>query len=151
MHGWTDWSKATADQISAYCSFFDEHMPAFPADLLFCCDPSCNWHYSGLDSHTVCVQLLECIKIGASLTLPVLTVCCFLTYSVVCLWSSNLCCPIQTKKNSKKRYKYEVRRLRRQREFKNRKRLGMALLCHPNKDFWKQVQNISAVVDASTV
>ena len=91
----------------------------------------------------MCVQLLECIKIGASLTLPVLTVCCFLTYSVVCLWSSNLCCPIQTKKNSKKRYKYEVRRLRRQREFKNRKRLGMALLCHPNKDFWKQVQNIS--------
>ena len=58
----------TADHISAYCSFLDEHIAAFPTDISSCCDPSCNCHYNGID--TVCAQLLECIRIGASLTLP---------------------------------------------------------------------------------
>lgn len=58
----------TADHISAYHSFLDEHMPAFPDDLFSCCDPSCRCHYNALD--TVSAQLLECVRIGASSTLP---------------------------------------------------------------------------------
>ena len=49
----------------------------------------------------------------------------------------------QIKKNSKKRFKYEVRRLRRQQEHIRREQLGSALSQSRSNDFWKVVRNIT--------
>ena len=49
----------------------------------------------------------------------------------------------QIKKKTKKRYKYEVRRLRWQRERIIRERLGIALSQSSHRDFWKEVRNIT--------
>jgi hypothetical protein len=45
----------------------------------------------------------------------------------------------QIKKNAKKRYKYEVRRLRRQQEHIRSKLMGKALSQSRTRDFWKEV------------
>ena len=101
----------------------------------------------------MCAPLLECIRIGAALTLPKIKI--DKNKRVVPGWNTHarplqqtaafwhkLWCDcghptsgvlFQIKKHSKKRYKYEVRRLMRQREFIKRKRLGTALSCDPNK------------------
>ena len=49
----------------------------------------------------------------------------------------------QIKKKTKKRYKYEVRRLRWQHERIIRDRLGIALSQSSHRDFWKEVHNIT--------
>ena len=49
----------------------------------------------------------------------------------------------QIKKKTTKGYKYEVRRLRWQRERIIRKRLGIALFQSSHRDFWKEVCNIT--------
>ena len=51
----------------------------------------------------------------------------------------------QIKKNSKKRYKYEVRRLKRQRDHLFRERLGSALSDSSYRDFWKEVRKVNKV------
>ena len=49
----------------------------------------------------------------------------------------------QIKKNAKKRFKYEVRRLRRQQDHIKREQLGAALSQSRQRDFLKIVRNIT--------
>ena len=58
------------------------------------------------------------------------------------------CCPssevlFQIKKNSKKQFKYEVHRLRRQQEHIRREQLGSALSQSRSNHFWEVVHNIA--------
>ena len=48
----------------------------------------------------------------------------------------------QIKKRSKKRYKYEIRRLKRQREHIIRDKIGVALSQSHQRDFWKEVRKV---------
>ena len=49
----------------------------------------------------------------------------------------------EIKKSAKKRYKYQVRQLRRQREHFQRERMGTALPQSRHRDFWKEVRKLT--------
>ena len=125
-----DWSKVTAQHAQDFCRFLNEHLPPVPGDLVECCDPGCETHLQLLDS--VCSAILDCVARGSGVCLPraknsrhhipgwnararSLRQSAILWHNI---WSESGCPSsgvlFQIKKNEKKRYKYEVRRLRRQ-------------------------------------
>ena len=50
---------------------------------------------------------------------------------------------LKIKRRTKSRYKYEVRRLKRQREHIIREKIGLALSQSRHKDFWREVQKVN--------
>ena len=123
-----NWFKVTPCDVSSYCDQLLSTIPEFPTDIRNCCDPDCTSHHS--DLNTYCVQLFNCIAAAADLCLPKHRQCQrrsplsgwnvaaqYLKQSAH-FWHKVCGCPtsgilIQIKKNSKRRFKYEVRRLRR--------------------------------------
>ena len=154
-----DWNKVTMQQAQSFCDFLHDQLPVIPDDLVDCCDPNCNFHHQELDS--LCSQLLECMQRGSSICLPKTktrqhlisgwnSIARSLKQSAA-FWHRLWCdsgCPssgvlFQIKKHAKKRFKYEVRRLRRQQEHIKREQLGDALSQSRHNEFWKVVRNIA--------
>ena len=125
-----NWFKVNPHHISSYCNHLSSIIPEFPNDIFHCCDPDCTTHHFDIDSY--CVQLFNCIESSADLCLP--TQGHRLRHGPLSGWNrsahtlkqsaqfwhklwSDCGCPtsgvlLQIKKNSKRRFKYEVRRLR---------------------------------------
>ena len=154
-----DWNKVTSNHITAFCNYVHQHLPIISDEILTCCDPKCSSHSKTLDS--LCNQVLQCILDGSQLHLPkhksnnrsipgwnshVRPL-----YQTAAFWHKVWCdCGhptsgvlFQIKKNTKKRFKYEVRRLRRQAEHVKREMLGIALSRNRQSDFWKTVRRIA--------
>ena len=55
----------------------------------------------------------------------------------------------QIKKNTKKRYKYEVRRLKRQQDHIRNELMGKALSQSRSRDFWKEVRKVTKTLKGS--
>ena len=151
--------EVTSHHAQDFCTFLHDNLPSIPDELVGCCDPECSHHRQQLDS--ICIQVLECIQSGSSLCLPEVkkhrhlisgwnTHACSLKKSATSwhkVWYDSGCPSsgvlFQIKKNSKKQFKYEVRRLRRQQEHIRREQLGSALSQSRSNDFWKVVRNIT--------
>ena len=158
-----NWFKVTPCDVSSYCDELLSTIPEFPTDILDCCDPDCTSHHS--DLNTYCVQLFNCIAAAADLCLPKHCQCQHRSplsgwnvaaqylkqsahfFSWHKVWTE--CgCPtsgvlIQIKKNSKRRFKYEVRRLRRRQSHIRCEKLASAHLHSSQQEFWKLVKTIS--------
>ena len=152
-----DWHMVTSHQIHNFCCYLDTNLPSIPDDLVSCCNPHCNSHYQLLDS--LCSQLLECLLTASSICLPKVKKRRHLLAGwnasarslkqSAAFWHKLWCdsgCPtsgvlFQIKKHSKKRFKYEVRRLKRQQEHIRREQLGDALSQSRYNDFWRVVCN----------
>ena len=156
-----NWFKVNQHHISSYCNHLSSSIPEFPNDILNCCDPDCTVHHVDLDSY--CVQLINCIESSAVLCLPTQGHC--LRYAPLSGWNrsahtlkqsaqfwhkvwSDCGCPtsgvlFQIKKNSKRRFKYEVRRLCRRRNYIQRENLATAISYSNPQEFWKQVKKLS--------
>ena len=154
-----NWEKVTDADKNNFCEFISSHLSDVPESLLLCCDSTCSAHFKILDD--VCSKLLKCIEDGAKKYLPKLRQ----KRPVVPGWNDSarpLCksakfwhriwlecgCPIsgvlfQIKKNAKKRYKYEVRRLRRQEDHIRSELMGQALSQSRTRDFWKEVRRLT--------
>ena len=163
-----DWCKVTAQHAQNLCSFLNDHLPPVPGDLVKCCDPGCDTHLQLLDS--VCSAILDCVARGTDICLPRKETsrhhipewnarASSLRQSATLwpiIWSESGCPSsgvlFQIKKNAKNRYKYEVRRLWRQREHIAQEKLGEALSLSRHIDFWKAVRSINKAkkVSAST-
>ena len=131
-------------------------------------NPNINYTYRR-DDHTsfpsdldlVCTQLLDCLAVGANLCLPKSrskssavpgwNIQAHSLRQSANFWHKLWCdcgCPtsgvlFQIKKKTKKRYKYEVRRLKRQREYIKCEKMGEALSYSRQRDFWKEVRKLS--------
>ena len=148
-----DWDKITDSDRSKYCDHIRDHLPVISEELVPCRDPKCMLHLNSIDS--VCIQLTECIPDGARRYLLKVrpkrrgwkNCACHLQQSAK-FWHQvwqNCGCPVlfQIKKNSKKRYKYEVRRLRRQQQHIKSELIGEALSKSSTRDFWKEVRKMT--------
>ena len=132
-----NWFKVTPCDVLSYCDQLLSTIPEFPTDILNCCDPDCTSYHS--DLNTYCVQLsgwtvaAQYLKQSAHFCHKVWTECGCPTSGVL----------IQIKKNSKRRFKYEVRRLRRRQSHIRREKLASAHLHSSQQEFWKLVKTIS--------
>ena len=154
-----DWSRVSDHDCDNYCDYIRQHIPVLSDTVITCCDPKCKKHFSDLD--TACRQLLDCLDTGAQKCFPK-----FRSYhstvpgwnlqarSFRCsanFWHKLWCdcgCPtsgilFQIKKKTKRRYKYEVCRLKRQKEHLKCERIGEALSQSRNRDFWKEVRKLT--------
>ena len=136
-----------------------DSLPTLPSDLVLCSDPSCLKHCSSLDFY--CSTLLHCISDAAQLTLPVTSnfspriagwnAAARLFKSKANFWhkvwrdagSPSTGVLLQIKKASKRRYKYEVRRLKRKQAHIRRRRMANAFVNPNSRNFWKEVRNIN--------
>ncbi len=157
----TAWHKVSDLDLQQYCHVISDLLPAFPSDLLACSDPACTQHFSDLDS--LSATLFHCISEASHLTLPHVT--SFSRSQRVPGWNDaarhlkskadfwhRVWCEagspaagvlVQLKKASKRRFKYEVRRLKRQRSHIRRRRMAEALAKSDSRNFWKEVKNIN--------
>ena len=156
-----NWSKVTQDDVNAYCNHLLSIIPEFPADVFNCSHPDCSAHLHELDCY--CLEPFNCVKAAADLYLP--KYCNHHRTSPLSGWNisaqslkesayfwhkvwSDCSCPtlsvlFHIKKNNKRRFKYEVRRLRRRQCYIRRKNLAAALSHSKPQKFWKQVKRIS--------
>ena len=155
------WDKITSDHINSYCDCVRENLPSLSNELLSCCDPSCSSHQSLLNE--TCTQLLQCITNAATASFPKVSTRAYShrvpgwndaarSFRTTAsfwnrLWtqcgrpSSGVLS--QIKRRTKSRYKYEVRRLKRQREHIIREKIGLAFSQSRHKDFWREVQKVN--------
>ena len=135
-----DWSKATPSQITSYQDMVSERLSDPPANLLCCSQPDCSIHDSLLDGYAdhIMNTLLDC----ALRCLPCRTIS---PWKIVgwndstgklkkasVFWHKvweEAGCPTSgvlsdIKRHAKKRYKYEIRRLKRRKQFLLRDRLA---------------------------
>ena len=158
-HPRINWDNVSSDHIITYCNCIEDNIPSLPIEVLSCCNPSCKCHYSILDD--VCSQLLHCIEYAAHTSLPKITVnsrrvpgwnnAARSLHQTASFWHKLWCdCGhptsgvlFQIKKNTKKRFKYEVCRLRRKREHIIREKLGIALTKSCHKNFWNEVRKVT--------
>ena len=145
-----DWLRVSDLDHDNYCEYIRQHIPALSDSVVSCCDPNCRKHYM---FDTDCSQLLNCLAVGTSRCLPKFRS----NHSIVPGWNLQarsfwhtanfwykLWCDcssptsgvlFQIKKRTKRRYKYEVRRLKRQKEHLKYERIGKALSQSRNRDF----------------
>ena len=154
----TAWHKVKDFDIQNFCHMISDSLPALPSDLVSCSDPSCSKHRSTLDSY--CSSLFRCISDAARLTLPTASSSSRLAgwndaarlfKSKANFWHKIWCDAgspsagvlFQLKKASKRRFKYEVRRLKRQQAHIRRRRMATALASPNSRNFWKEVRNVN--------
>ncbi len=153
------WHKVSESDIQHYCYLISDSLPCLPPDLISCSDPACLVHQSVLDSY--CDFLLRCISEAALQALPLVKSspslvpgwnnAARLLKSKANFWHRVWCeagspsagVLTQLKKASKRRYKYEVRRLKRRRLLITRNRMASALANSNSRNFWKEVKNIN--------
>ena len=129
-----------------YCDYICSHLPVIP-------------DFKTLDD--ACSKLLECVEDGAKRYLPKLKQkrpavpgwndSARSLHKTANLWHQiwlDCGCPtsrvlFQIKKNAKKRYKYEVRRLKRQQDHIRSELMGKALSQSRTRDFWKEVRKMT--------
>ena len=154
-----NWDKVTEDDSINYSDYVRNHLPDIPEELVSCCNPNCSTHTTDLNA--VCLQLLSCLEEGAIQCLPMIqsrrpavpgwNIHARSLQKTAKFWHklwSECGCPssgimFQLKKNSKSRYKYEVRRLKRQQQYIKSEMMGRALTQSRSRDFWKEVRKMS--------
>lgn len=153
-----DWPKVTAEDIDRYCNSLSASFPSISPQMVDCTDPNCQVHLEDIDS--TCEQILSCLSSSACLCFPKK---CRRTKTVpgwndharplrsaAVFWNNvwkEAGCPSsgvlsQIRKHTKRRYKYAVRRLMRNRNNVIRQKLGAALAESNQRDFWKEVKNV---------
>ena len=156
-----NWYKVTPNDILFYCDHIVSTLPEFSSDIFNCCDTDCTAHQSMLNSY--CEQLFNSVSTAADLCLPNYRVSGRTSRSLsgwnsgthslkksANFWHkvwSECGCPssgvlFQIKKASKRRFKYEVRRLRRRQCHIRRENLADALIHSTPQEFWKHVKKI---------
>ena len=156
-----DWSRVTSKDAKDFCCFLHNHLPAFPDDLVECCDPNCEVHFQLLD--TLCSQILDCLQRGSCSCLPKVRKhrhlipgwnarAHSLKQSAVFwhkVWSQSGCPSagvlFQIKKNAKKGFKYKVHQLRRQHEHIKQEQLGAALSQSRQRDLFETLLSLVKV------
>ena len=126
-----------------YTHMIANSLPSFPSDLFTCSDTQCSFHRSAIDF--CCSALLCCILQAALHSLPTVKKCgnsipgwndaARLYKSKAKFWHKVWCeagspstgVLFQIKRASKRRFKYEVRRLKRQQMHQRRRRMASAL------------------------
>ena len=141
---------------SAYCSLVSLSLPTLPAEAAACSVVGCTDHTAVLDTYVD--SLYHCLHDCALRTLPKVRA----SSSCVPGWNrtarllkdkANFWFSVwksagspsngvlhQIKKSSKSRYKYEVRRLRRQELHIRRERLASVIAASRSRDFWLEVK-----------
>ena len=140
------WDKVTEDDSINYCEYVRNHLPDISEELVSCCNPNCSTHTTDLNA--VCLQLLSCLEEGAIQCLPMIqsrrpavpgwNIHARSLQKTAKFWHklwSECGCPssgimFQLKKNSKSRYKYEVRRLKRQQQYIKSEMMQGHCTCH---------------------
>ncbi len=154
-----DWARASPSELTCYRVAVSNYLPTLSEDVTSCCNPSCSLHHAALDS--CCNQLLDCVDRCAKSCIP----CSSSPRHLIAGWndtaraykdkanfwhrvwleagspSSGVLC--QIKKNSKSRYKYEVRRLKRRQLHIRRKKMASALLSSKSREFWSEVKHVN--------
>ena len=155
----TAWHKVSDFDLQCYRDRISTSLPSIPADLISCSDPACRRHQGLL--HCLCSSLFQCIYHSAKSALPVtksrnrsvpgwndaakrLKTAAGFWHR---LWreagSPSAGVLHQLKLATKRRYKYEVRRLKRQQSVIRRRRMAQALANPGSRNFWKEVKNIN--------
>ena len=164
----TDWSKVTSCDIEKYCSMVSRRLSPLPADALDCTLPDCSIHHGVLDSYgmhlvsTLLTCALDCFPtrsvsatrkglVGWSQSVSRLRDSSVFWYKV---WEEAGCPSSgvlsQIKKNSKKRYKYEARRvIRRQNAFLQRK-FANSFAKKKKSSFWADVRKLTTSSSSSS-
>ena len=138
-----DWSRVTHAELDRYIETVRVNLPVLSAELLDCCAVNCVAHQDSID--VFCNQLLECVQSAASLCLPLRSQRAKAIpgwnehvrryMESACLWNTiwvDSGCPrsgvlFDLRKQSKKAYKYAVRRAKRRQSHIASEKLGMAL------------------------
>ena len=154
-----DWSKVTPSNIMKYRDMISERLSDPPTEFLCCSQPTCSTHISMLDNYAehIMSTLLDCAY------------CCFPCRSSsskkVVGWhdsagklkeASNFWykvwieagCPSAgvlsiIKKQTKKRYKYEVRRLKRRQQYHLRGQLARSFAMKQKDTFWSDIKRLN--------
>ena len=155
----TAWHKVSVCDLTNYTHMIANSLPSFPAGLLSCSDSQCSTHQSAIDF--CCSALLHCISQAALHSLPIVqkrgnsipgwNEAARLYKSKANFWHKVWCDAgspssgvlFQIKKASKCRFKYEVRRLKRQQLHQRRRRMASALASSNSRNFWKEVQSVN--------
>ena len=154
-----DWSKATPSQITSYQDMVSEQLSDPPANLLCCSQPDCSIHDSLLDGYAdhIMNTLLDC----ALRCLP----CRTISPRKIVGWNDSTGklkkasvfwhkvweeagCPTSgvlsaIKRHAKKRYKYEIRRLKRRKQFLLRDRLARSFARKKKDSFWSDIKRLN--------
>ena len=159
-----DWSKASVDDVDKYCELVDRFLPNLSSDVTSCSSPDCLVHYDALDSFAQ--SLLSCLKScsfksfacvspspSSSHRLPGWNDSARKLRERYAFWrkvwvqagcpSSGVLCSI--KRSAKSRFKYEVRRLKRRKQFLLRKRVALAFTSRSKFQFWRMVRRLNHV------
>ena len=155
-----NWSKAEKYQIDEYQNLISTSLPCLPPDMEQCCVPDCSKHIDTLESYSY--EFIKCIVDSAIHTIPChsrspgrtlvgwhhgprhLRLQANFWYRV---WVEAGCPPngvlFQIKKKSKSRFKYAVRKIRRQQNYINRAQLANSFKCRSSREFWARVKRMT--------
>ena len=157
-----DWSKASHSHIEKYCSLVTQLISALPSDVVDCSLTQCTTHRAVLESyglHLVSTLISSAHEafpshlissshrrlVGWNPTVSRLKGSAAFWYKV---WVEAGCPPsgvlTQIKKNSKKRYKYEVRRLVRRQNSLIKKKLAASYSLKKKSSFWTNVKKLQS-------
>ena len=155
-----NWSKAEQCNIDEYRVLISASLPCLSADLEHCCVPDCSKHKDALDSYSF--EFIKCIVDSACHSIPCHSRPPGRTLagwnhgpkqlrSQANFWYQvwvEAGCPSngvlsQIKKRSKQRFKYAVRKIRRQQSYIKRARLANAFSHKSSKDFWASVKRMT--------
>ena len=159
-----DWSKASVDDVDKYCGLVDHFLPSLSSDVTSCSSPDCSVHYDALDSFAQ--SLLLCLKSCSLKSFPCVSPSPSSSHGLPgwndfarklrersAFWhkvwvqagcpSSGVLCSI--KRSAKSRFKYEVRRLKRRKQFLLRKRVALAFTSRSKFQFWRMVRRLNHV------
>ena len=156
-----NWHKVTLEQKELYRQRLDvclAELSCSLSDVVDCCEPGCTMHCELLDQ--IGIELTDCLLSCAAGVIPLSGG--RVSGKKLAYWhdsagparqrskfwynvwreagypSSGVL--FQLKRNAKKRYKYEVRRLQRRQDYLRHKRMmAEALLRNPCRDFWSEV------------
>ena len=152
-----NWNIISEDDINNFCLLLQDNLPSLSSSVLSCTDPQCSSHKVTIDYF--CNQLLVMIDQAAHTCFPKIVsrkdrrvpgwnVKANSLRKKAIFWDKiwKKCgCPSSgvlstIKKNTKSRYKYEVRRLKRQADHIKCEKLAEAWCNSDSKDFWSLVR-----------
>ena len=156
----TNWSKVSDLDIQRFRDYISAHLPVIDVDLLLCHDSTCTVHASLIDS--LVDSFLNCIHWASFSSLPTLSQLskrrCIPGWNTYVkglkgkadfwhrVWveaggptSGTL---YQIKRKAKSRYKYQVRKLMRRREYVSNQTLVSAFSNKNPASFWKEVKRV---------
>ena len=156
-----DWSRISVDDVDRYCHMVHHLLPSPPLEAVNCCRSDCSEHLDLLDSFAQ--SLLSTLVSSSSLCFP----CVSPSPPKIPGWNDGTRklremsifwhkvwveagCPsagvlFNIKCNTKSRFKYAVRRLKRRKEYLIREKFASSFTSRKKDRFWCEVRRLNRV------